>query len=396
MPRLRDILYASSLLFPLYGVAAVSGKLLDRAHRFVSVAVTDFLGYIIGHVLVAVPMALLGFGVWSLVGAQLATAAVRSLFLFRAQPHRLRLRIKLAVYFDLMRQGTAYTIQRFSNIVSLKGDYFVIGRMLNPSALGEYERAYVLMNLSNSLLMGPLNRVLFPAFARIQDDHERIRRAYLRSTALVALFFLPASTVCVILGREIVLLLLGDQWEMTVLPFQILAAGLFFRTGYKVSAVAMNGIGQVYRSSVSQVVYAILVVGGAFLFIRWGIVGVAISTVVAIAAVHVMLTGSIMHAVSIKSRDLMSSLLPAIFLSVVTAAIAGGVAEALRAAGAPSLLVLGAATLACTVVLALLLLLFPKLLGQWSRDTISGAARSMKLMLARRGLPSGWLGRLAA
>lgn len=395
MPKLREILYVCSLLFPLNGISEVSNKLLDRAHSFAIPAITEFVGFVIGNAAIALTLVLLGFGVWGLVAGQLATAAARSILLFRAQPYPIRLRINLASYRDLMRQGAAYSIQRLTSLVSQKGDYFVIAKMLDQTALGQYERGYVLMNMSNRLIMGPLNRVLFPAFARISNDHERMRRAYQRCTALIALLFLPVSAVCVVLGPEIIDVLLGDQWGMTVLPFQILAGGMFLRAGYKMSGIAMNGMGMVYRSTLSQGTYAFLVVGGAILLVRWGIVGVAVSTVVAIGAVYLLLTWSIISAIGLRIRDVAAGLMPPLALAGLTAAICWGVASLLRPAQAPSLLILACALVGAGIVIAGLVLIAPRILGRWSLETIAPAAASLQGLLRRRNMPAGWLGRLA-
>jgi O-antigen/teichoic acid export membrane protein len=382
MPALRDVLIVAALIFPLQGMSAVAQKLLERDHRFAVSAWSDVISFLTGGVVVAIVMAVMGFGVWAIVWSQLAQAAIKSALLMRAQRHTLRLRIRWSVYTDLMRQGAGYSLQKVANLAARKGDYFVVGRMLGSDSLGLYERAYTLMEISNQLVMTAFGKVLFPAFARIQDDPARLRRAFLYCNALVALLFLPGSAFCVILAPEIVTVLLGRQWTEAIVPFQILAAGMFFRTGYRVSGTIMNGLGRVYRNSINQTAYALLVIGGAFLFVRWGIVGVAWSTLLAIGVFYLLLSRSAIRAVQTSTRDFVAVLLPACGLAVLTGATAWSAAlltRGLQIHAAFVLLVVGVVTAA---LIGAAVFAWPRLLGTTALDAINQATggRSIRVL----------------
>ena len=395
MPQLRDVLYVMSALYPLTGISAISSKLLEREHSFRPIAQCEVVSFLLGHALVGIGMAATGFGVWALVGATFAAGVIRSFVLFRAQPHTLRLRIRWQTYMELMSQGLGYTAQRFSNIVSLKGDFLVVGRALDAGSLGLYDRAYVLMNLSNRLVMSSLNKVLFPAFSRIQDDPERLRAAFLRCTALVALIFLPVSAFTVLLAPEVVAVLLGPQWRGAVVPFTILSLAMFFRTGRRIAGVTMNGIGKPYWSAISQTIFAICVVGGALIGVRWGITGVAIFTALSIFVVYCLQTALVMYFIGLRLAPFLLSIFPAAALAVVAAGTAYGVKFAVGLADQAPLVTLICAGAAAAAITILPVLAFPALLGRHTLTTVAPLVAAIKPRLDKLGIPTFWLRRLA-
>src|SRR5439155_10953704 len=83
------------------------------------------------------------------------------------------------------------------------------------------------------------------------------------------------SVALVLLAPEAVHVLLGARWTRVVAPFQILAIGMLFRTSYKMSDSLTRATGAVYRRAWRQVVYAGLVIGGAWIGQHWDLTGVA-------------------------------------------------------------------------------------------------------------------------
>ena len=318
MPELTPIVQALSLLFPLQSISAVAQKLLERDLIYQRIASIDFISYVFGYAAIALIAAALGVGVWALVSATLGSASLRTLLLYFAQPHPLRFSFRWSAYVELMRTGAGFGLIRIFNVAALKGDYAVVGRWMGSVSLGFYERAYVLMDLANILVSNALSTVLFPAFARLRDDPPALAIAYLRSSALLALLICPLSTAASILAPEIIELLLGRQWISATAPFQILAFGMFFRTGYRTAAMLANGLGVAYRSALIQAIYAGLVIGGALVAIPHGIRGVAISTLIALGAVYILLTSLALKLARLRWIHLGSALMPALFYTAIS------------------------------------------------------------------------------
>src|SRR5690606_93407 len=79
-------------------------------------------------------------------------------------------------------------------------DYALVGRGLGPEALGFYTRAYMLMVIPITQLSGASNMVLAPAYAKIQNDIARLRRAYYDNLAAASLAVFPALAWIVVMA----------------------------------------------------------------------------------------------------------------------------------------------------------------------------------------------------
>ena len=60
--------------------------------------------------------------------------------------------------------------QRLLYYASRSADGILIGRFLGAAAVGIYAVAYNIILIPFSQIAGPIQQVMFPAFARMQDD----------------------------------------------------------------------------------------------------------------------------------------------------------------------------------------------------------------------------------
>jgi PST family polysaccharide transporter len=373
-----DVLRALAWVFPLKGVSAVAEALLLRDLRFRWLANRDVATYAFGQVCVAIPLAYLGFGVWSLVAGTMAQTLVRCglLLLVRRPPG---LSLERQAFGEMLHFGAGFTIARLANLLALQGDNLVVGRWLGPAALGLYGRAYGLMSAPASALGKVLDDVLFPTMARIQDDPARLGLAYRRGVALIALMALPASVGMVILAPELVRVALGEGWVAATAPFQVLAAGTLFRTSYKMSDSLARSTGVVYSRARRQILYAAMVLGGALVGQRWGITGVAVGVLVALVANFLsmaQLSLSVCHMswTSFWQAHRASVLLAAAFGS--SAWLAAAASRTLHAP--PVAVILMALTAGCAIGLWLIRRYPASVLGAdgvWALSAITGYVR---------------------
>ena len=264
--RVAPVLRVLAFAFLFSGWSITSGALLVRRFAFKVSVKIEVLASIVGYGGVAVAMAFAGFGYWSLVGGTLAQAMISSVLTYLAERHALRPLVARAEIKDLVAFSTGMSLTSMVNFFALKGDYFVVGRMMNATSLGFYSRAYTLMELPLVFFGSALSRVLFPAAARVQDEPERFRRAYLTTLSISVAVSLPISFAVVILAPEIILALYGDAWAPTIPLLQILSLFGMFRMTYNTASTFVRARGQVYRLLLCSVVYGVLVVGGSW----WG------------------------------------------------------------------------------------------------------------------------------
>jgi O-antigen/teichoic acid export membrane protein len=332
------------------------------------------LSYVANGV-VSIVLAIAGFGVWALVGGQVAYTASRSICVLIIQPHSKRLQLKAQAFKDLAFFGGGITIVRVFDWCALQGDKMVVGRWLGAEALGLYGRAHYLTVTPSAELGKIAERVLFPAMASVQNEGLRLKTAFLRGSGLMALLIVPLTTALWILGPEMVYIVLGPDWSAAVGPFRILALGMFFRAGYKIADTLARSKGAVYELAWRHAVYAAVVVTGAWVAHPFGLEAVALAIVLSLAIHFLLMTHLSLRVTQTTWVEFAGVHAPAAMLAAITSVIVFAVATVARHYGMPAIGV----SLSALAVAFLCALVFSRLMpsrvlgrdGAWLLEAIS-------------------------
>jgi PST family polysaccharide transporter len=131
------------------------------------------------------------------------------------------------------------------------------------------------------LIVGVVNRVMFPALSAVQDRPDEIRRLYLRSLAGAAFLALPIATGIGASADRLIPTVLGSGWEPAIDVIRILSLVAVFQTiGATVGPIYMatgrTGLLLGWGMASGGVVVAAFILG-----LSGGINGVAIAYAVA-------------------------------------------------------------------------------------------------------------------
>jgi O-antigen/teichoic acid export membrane protein len=229
--------------------------------------------------------------------------------------------------------------------------------------------------------------VLFPAMAKVQDDAARLAAAYRRGVAIIALLVLPPSALALLAASEVVRVVLGPRWADAVGPFQVLALGMLFRTSYKMSDSLARSAGAVYRRAWRQIVYAALVIAGAWLGKGWGATGVACGVLAAVTVNFASMAQLSLAVTRMGWADFARAHLPAAVLTAAVLPPAWIAAAAARHAALPAPFVVAAVGTAALTCAGALVWWWPAtFLG---RDGLWIADRLRAFLPAKLALASG-------
>lgn len=385
MPDLAPVVRVIALGFPMQGLTVVAQSLAQRGFRFRWLAIVDASAFALGYVVVAPAMTLMGFGIWSLVGAYLSQQTARMLALWIGQPHARRPLLEPLAMRELLYFGAGFTLARIGNYLAGQGDNLVVGRTLGASALGFYSHAYNLMAAPAILVGQVLDRVLFPTMARVQAEPERLTRGYRSGIFACALVILPGSVIVAILAPEIVLVLLGPAWLGVALPLGILACGMLFRTSYKLSDTIARATGAVYARAWRQAIFAAAVVTGAAVGQHWGLGGVAAGVFVALAVNFTTMAQLSLRLTGMSWADFGRAHLPGVVLALIVGAATWAMTDWLRGQAAAPVLICAAVGLAAAALGALLIWLRPGFfLGPDAQQLIRAGSNLLAPKLPRR------------
>ncbi|SDC49601.1 polysaccharide transporter, PST family [Geodermatophilus telluris] len=333
-----------SVVLVLGGLGSVSLGLLQRQLRFRALVLVELGAYGVGYLGTTVALASAGAGAAALVWGQVVQALVTAVGAYALVRHPVRppsWPVAVRSARRVLGFGSAYSLAQLGNWVGLNGDNLVVTSTLGPAALGAYSRAYQLLVQPANLIGTVADKVLFPALSRIQDDRDRLARAYVLAGSLVALLTLPVSVLLLVLAPEVVAVLLGPGWTSVVLPLQVFAVVLLPRTAYKISGSLTRATGAVLGGAWRQWLYAAEVTVGCAVGSAWGVPGVAVGASVAIVAhFATMLVFSARISPGLVGRVL-RSYARSLPVAVATAAAAWPAAALLRPSTPDAVVVLG-------------------------------------------------------
>lgn len=223
--------------------------------------------------------------VWALVLGYVAGKAVKCLASFILHPFRPRLTWDRHQAARLYRFGKHLMYSSVIILLITQGDNAVVGKLLGSAALGLYVMAYKISNLPATGITHAISQVAFPAYAKLQDDIDLLRRVYLKSLRYLALVIVPACGGIAILARELVTVLLGSSWLPIVVPVQILCVFGLLRAIASTTGPLFQGVGRpdiiTKLNLVKLLVISALIVP---LTRRYGIVGASLAVTIPMVA----------------------------------------------------------------------------------------------------------------
>lgn len=280
-PELVDILRWMSLYVTIDGLWIIPEALLRRDMRFKQLSLSHIPGELASS-LIAIPLAIAGFGVWSLVIGQLAGKFLQVIIVWIFYRPWIWLRpqkwdrdiVRGMLRFGLPSMGSGLT-KFFQNQI----DTLIVGRQLGTTAVGLYNKAFTLTTrLSDMLTTSIFGNVLFPSYSRIQDDKPRMARAYLKSTSMVFLIIVPVSIGLAITAPLLVPVLLGPRWVPMIPVWQLFSLYGLTRPISTNSAPIFSASGQPRRNmTASLVLIAVMVPLILLLIDPYGITGAALA-----------------------------------------------------------------------------------------------------------------------
>jgi lipopolysaccharide exporter len=281
-PGLTDVLRILSVLLVARGAGLVPGVLIERELRFRARAKGELTGAAV-QAAIAIPLAVGGAGVWSLVAAQLASAATVSSVYWRLAPFRPSPRLfSWPLLRELARFGRYVTAANVLALIDQNVDTATVGRLLGAADVGFYNLAWRLCNLPATGIGYVLGRVMFPAYATMRGDLEMFRETFVTNLRRVALASLPIGVGILIAAEPIVVGIFGARWKPAVVPLQILAVFGIVRAFAGTTGAVFQAAGRPQIVTWLNVLHLAALAAGLFtLTPRYGLRGVAVAVTAA-------------------------------------------------------------------------------------------------------------------
>jgi len=266
--------------------------------------------------IVAVTLAWLGFGVWSMVAGSLTGVAGTAALLVIAVPYFPRLRFHPAYLAEIWKISGSYMGDTILYYINTNFDLLLIGRRLGAHALGCYQNARSLTDEVRGRLAMPLQRVLFPAFSSIQADAERLHYSVRRSARLLAAVVCPVGFGLSAVAAEAVPVLYGPQWYEMIPALTMLGVAAALRASTAISSPIFNSQNRVGLLFRCDILGTLLLVGSIWLTLPYGLQAVA-AAVAANALFSLVIFRLALSLIGLGTRDMLHILARPILASLV-------------------------------------------------------------------------------
>jgi len=211
-PRLIPITIGIAFCILASGLSTLHMALLRRNMQFYLVSGISVMARAVS-VFLSIILAWAGWGYWALVVNTVAyplTAATGAWYYCHWRPG-LPGKIKdiMSMLKYAMHTYGNFTLNYFARNI----DKLLVGWRYGAESLGFYKKAYDLFSLPANQLTAPLSNVALAALSRLVGEPSKYQHYYLNAISTISFVGMALSAILTLTGYDIIMLILGPQWE---------------------------------------------------------------------------------------------------------------------------------------------------------------------------------------
>ena len=315
-PECEDLIEVMSVLFILTTFHDLPYALLRRNIDFKMISLID-AGREITMALLTLGLALMGQKYWSIVYGRLIAVALTILYLLRKVDWAPRLTLNLRPLKDLFNFGIWTVVNSQVAFFSTRIDRILIGKYLNVSMLGLFDKAKGLAQMPTDSVAQNINNVLFSSFSRAQENEHDVSRLFHKGLVILSVINFPIYVGLYIIAPYFVLTLLGEKWSPMIAALQILSIGGLFATMNQLFATMLIATGA-YRRYTRRLIFMTVILFAVCLFVtKFGMEAVAASVAVFSCVLSWVSYDLIRNEYKVTGIEVFAHLLPAFRGSII-------------------------------------------------------------------------------
>ncbi len=287
-PSLTALVRVYGLVLILFSLYFIPRNLMVKEMSFGQLALIDVFSLLTSSALMIL-LALWDYGPWSIIIGDLANRSGQFILCQLLRPYFPRFVLRFHRVRDMVSFGLYATGSRLLYNFYINADYLIVGKVFGAEALGIYTLAYRLISDPVKALANIINQVAYPAFARLQNQRERLRKY----------FFVIARAALSLIGVLLVIVAVYVDWGLTALDYEkwleaVPIARIFAVTGL-IRCVSplipqlLNAVGQARKSFYYSVATAVFMPMAFLVGAQFSLMGVAWAWSLAYPAVVMIL-----------------------------------------------------------------------------------------------------------
>lgn len=245
--RITDLLRVISVSLIIGSYNSIQIALLTKRMQFEKLFKANIIG-ILSSALVAIYLAISGYGVWAIVAQYLVLKMVTTVLLsilvcWHPSLEFSLSRLKILFSFGWKCMTTSLLSTLVTNIYTT-----VVGKFYTKAELGTYDTGNRIPSVLSETFTSSLGSVLFPVFSTLQDDTKALKFYVQKTNKITTFLMFPLMFGLVAVADPLIRIVLTEKWISAVPFLQMFCVLYAFYPLHIANIQAINAIG---RSDVS-------------------------------------------------------------------------------------------------------------------------------------------------
>lgn len=172
--------------------------------------------------LVGIVLAVLGFGVWSLIAKTIVQNSVMLITIWKLNNWKPKLSFSVSSFKEMFGFGSKLLITSFLHRFYENIHQIVIAKYFSPTVLGFYTKSSRFGDLFSNNFNLAIQRVSYPVLSSVQDNEAKLNSAFKKTILSVMFINLSLMLILAASAEAVIVFLLGENWKPAVPILQLL------------------------------------------------------------------------------------------------------------------------------------------------------------------------------
>jgi len=274
-PILKPLAIFLAFIYFLGSLSLVHRALLEKNLKFEVLAKIDLLTFL-GSGIIAITLAKLGYGVWSVAFQEFTIVLIPTLLLWIGSKWRPNFSFSLHSIKSMFGLSASLFFNSFLAYVSNNLDNMLIGKHFGDQSLGIYSKSFSFIGIPGRLITAVLSKVMFPLFSIIQDNLKKIKSIFLDLYFLVSFISFPLMIYVYSIAEHFTLVFFGENW-IGMIPFvKIFSILSMISSLNSISGILFMSQGRADIILKAGVIKRGIIISSILIGLQFGFMGIAI------------------------------------------------------------------------------------------------------------------------
>lgn len=277
-PSLSPLIKAMSITLPFSAVSSVYNAYAMKMSLFKTLFLRNIIALPVSGIL-ALVLAFSGWGVWSLVIYQMCYMILLSIIIVFTIKIDIEgeWKLDLRIISPMLKFGGFTMLSSIIAFVSDSISDLLIGKRINTTQLGYYNRGFTFPSVFMSVVNEVLAGTLFPAFASYTSNMFSLKDKCRKTLRILNFAIFPLLFGLIGCAKPLVMALLSVKWEGAIPVVQTYCLFFCFIPILQTMSQVYLALGFVKLRTFGEVLKMILTITALFFLIDYGIIAVVLA-----------------------------------------------------------------------------------------------------------------------